>query len=341
MMKSKMYFEALESSSTIQNQIDQNEKVIDEVCMLLNQKNPYSVVSIARGSSDHAAQYLNFLITHQLGKLTTSFSMSALTLYNSSIDISKSLAIAISQSGRSPDIIYPIEYFQKNNRPSIAIVNDQTSPLSEKAMFTIPILAGKENAVAATKSFIGSLGASAMLVAYWSQNQNLIKSIHHLPDDLNKAAKLNWDSIVDKLKDADRIMVVGRGYGLSLALEASLKLKETCGIQAEAFSAAEIKHGPMALVEKNYPILIFATRGPALLSLIELAMDLKNKGANVILAAPAFVKEKDVEIQSTHSEELDIITAILSFYLMLDSLAKSLGKNPDNPINLSKVTLTK
>lgn len=340
-MTTLMRKEALEASSTIQQQIESNDKIIDEICMELNQKNPYSVVTIARGSSDHAAQYLNFLITHQLGKLTTSFSMSALTLYNSKLDISKSLGISISQSGRSPDLLFPIDYFQSNHRPNIAIVNDENSPLAKKAMFTIPILAGKESAVAATKSFIGSLSASAMLIANWSQNQTLIKSIYHLPDDLNKATKLSWDPVVEKLKLANRIMVVGRGYGLSLALEASLKLKETCGIQAEAFSAAEIKHGPMALIENNYPILIFATRGPALVSLIELAMDLKQKGANVILAAPAFVKEKDVEIQSTHSEELDIISAIQSFYLMVDSLAIALGKNPDAPNNLSKVTLTK
>jgi len=133
---------------------------------------------------------------------------------------------------------------------------------------------------------------------------------------------------------------VGRGYGLALALEAALKLKETCSIQAEAFSAAEIKHGPQALIEEGYPLLIFANRGPALHSMLDLATDMKARGANVILAAPAFVKNKQLEIQSTHAEELDIISAIQSFYLMTEELSRSLGLNPDHPRNLSKVTKT-
>jgi glucosamine--fructose-6-phosphate aminotransferase (isomerizing) len=161
-----------------------------------------------------------------------------------------------------------------------------------------------------------------------------------LPSDLKKAESLNWSKAIEILKTAKRIMVVGRGYGLALALEAALKLKETCGIQAEAFSGAEIKHGPLALVESGYPILIFATRGPALHTLLDLATDLKSRGAEVILAAPPFVKDKDLEIQSTNAEELDIVTAIFNFYILAEELSRALGRNPDLPLNLKKVTET-
>jgi glucosamine--fructose-6-phosphate aminotransferase (isomerizing) len=194
--------------------------------------------------------------------------------------------------------------------------------------------------VAATKSFIASLSSAAFVTAHWKNDQELIRALNHLPDDLQKATKLDWTNAIPKLINAKRIMVVGRGYGLSLALECALKFKETCGIQAEAFSAAEIKHGPMALVEEGYPILIFANRGPALHTLLELAHDLKQKGANIILAAPSFVKEKDVEIQATHMDELDIITSIQSFYLMAEQLSREIGRNPDLPRNLNKVTKT-
>jgi glucosamine--fructose-6-phosphate aminotransferase (isomerizing) len=336
-----MVEEALESPTVVQNQIDNNCELIENIVQELHQKNPYSLVSIARGSSDHAAQYLNFLATHKLGKLTTSLSMSTITLYESKLDVSKSVGIAISQSGQSPDIIRPIEYFNEQNSLSIALVNDTESPLAKMAKWTLPLLANKENAVAATKSFIASLSASAHLVSEWAQDHEFNRSLFHLPTDLEKAQLLDWTPAISKLIKSKRIMVVGRGYGLSLALECALKFKETCMIQAEAFSAAEIKHGPMALVEDGYTILIFATRGPALHSLLELAYDLKQKGANIILAAPAFVKDKDIEIQSAHTEELDIICAAQSFYLMIESLSRELGLNPDAPKNLSKVTKTK
>ncbi|MDO9182494.1 MAG: SIS domain-containing protein [Bacteriovorax sp.] len=339
-MTTLMRSEALEAPRVVEEQFSENQQILDEVAQYLNQKNPYSVVSIARGSSDHAAQYLNYLVTAKMGKLTTSLSMSALTLYQTELNVSKSIGVAISQSGQSPDIIKPIEYMKSHNAPTFALVNDLNSPLAKSAEWTIPLHAGPEKAVAATKSFIASLTASAGLIATWKNDLELTRGLHHLPDDLLKAQKLDWTSPINTLKEAKRIMIVGRGYGLALALEAALKLKETCSIQAEAFSAAEIKHGPQALIEEGYPILIFANRGPALLSMLDLAADMKARGANVILAAPPFVREKDLEIQTTHAEELDIVTAIQSFYLMAEELSRSLGLNPDLNKHLSKVTKT-
>jgi glucosamine--fructose-6-phosphate aminotransferase (isomerizing) len=339
-MITNMRSEALESPAVVEQQFSENQQVLDEVAQYLNQKNPYSVVSIARGSSDHAAQYLNFLATAKMGKLTTSLSMSALTLYEASLDVSKSVGIAISQSGQSPDLIKPVEYMRSHNAPTFALVNDINSPLAQAAEWKIALHAGNEKAVAATKSFIASLSASAGLIAAWKNDLELTRGLHHLPDDLLRAQKHDWTSPINTLKEAKRIMIVGRGYGLALALESALKLKETCGIQAEAFSAAEIKHGPQALIEEGYPLLIYATRGPALHSMLDLAADMRSRGANVILAAPSFVKEKQLEIQSAHAEELDIITAIQSFYLMAEELSRSLGLNPDQHRHLSKVTRT-
>jgi glucosamine--fructose-6-phosphate aminotransferase (isomerizing) len=330
--------EALEASDVVQNQIEANEDIIQDIAQILNQKNPYSLISIARGSSDHAAQYMNFLATIKLGKLTTSLSMSALTIYQAEIDVSKSVGVAISQSGQSPDVVIPMKYMREQLAPTIALVNDTNSPLAKTAEFVIPLHANKENAVAATKSFIASLSAGASLVGHWKGDEALTRSLYHLPDDLKKAQSLDWTKAISTLEKAKRIMVVGRGTGLSLALEAALKFKETCGIQAEAFSAAEIKHGPQALIEDGYPLFIFATRGPALLSLLDLATDMRARGANVILAAPSFVKEKDLEIQSAHAEELDIVTAIQSFYLMIEELSRVRGLNPDAPKHLLKVT---
>jgi glucosamine--fructose-6-phosphate aminotransferase (isomerizing) len=337
---SKMRTEALEAADVMYKQVQENKSLLQNIAKELNAIDPYSIVSIARGSSDHAAQYLNYLTMAKLGKLPTSLSMSILTLYKTELDVRRSVGIAISQSGQSPDVVNPLKYFTEHSLGSLALVNDTSSPLASAAKWTVPLHAGAEKSVAATKSFIASLSASAHLVASWKNDTALLEGLDRLPDDLKKAQTCDWTSAIDTLKNAKRIMVVGRGFGLPLALEASLKFKETCSIQAEAFSAAEIKHGPQALIENGYPLIVFANRGPALHSMLELAQDMRARGAKVILAAPSFVKEKDLLIHSAHSEELDILSAAQSFYLMIEELSKSLGLNPDEPRHLSKVTKT-
>lgn len=339
-MISKMRVEALESADVVHKQFHENKSLLQNISNELKAIDPYSIVSIARGSSDHAAQYLNYLTMAKLGKLPTSLSMSILTLYQAKLDISRSLGIAISQSGQSPDVVNPLKYFSDHGPGSIALVNDTSSPLAQIAKWTVPLHAGSEKSVAATKSFIASLSASAHLVGSWKNDSALLTGLENLPEDLKKAQQCDWTSAITTLKNAKRIMVVGRGFGLSLALEAALKFKETCSIQAEAFSAAEIKHGPQALIENGYPLIVFANRGPALLSMLELAEDMRARGAKVILAAPSFVKEKDLEIHSAHCEDLDILSAAQSFYLMIEELSRSLGLNPDEPRHLSKVTKT-
>lgn len=339
-MNSKMRTEAMEAADVAFKQVRENSLLINDLAKELRSMDPYSIVSIARGSSDHAAQYLNYLAMAKLGKLPTSLSMSILTLYKTQLNISRSIGIAISQSGQSPDVVNPLQYFTQHGPGSIALVNDTSSPLAKIAKWTVPLHAGAEKSVAATKSFIASLSASAHLIAAWKEDKLLLEGLNHLPDDLKKAQACDWTSAIDTLKNAKRIMVVGRGFGLSLALEAALKFKETCSIQAEAFSAAEIKHGPQALIENGYPLIVFANRGPALHSMLDLAEDMRARGAKVILAAPSFVKEKDLEIHSAHSEDLDILSAAQSFYLMIEELSRTLGLNPDEPRHLSKVTKT-
>lgn len=332
--------EALQAADVVHNQFKENSLLLNNIASELRSINPYSIVSIARGSSDHAAQYLNYLAMAKLGKLPTSLSMSILTLYKAQLDISRSIGIAISQSGQSPDVVNPLQYFTEHGPGSIALLNDINSPLAKATKWTIPLHAGAEKSVAATKSFIASLSASAHLIASWGQDKALLRGLENLPDDLIKAQACDWTSAIASLRNAKRIMIAGRGFGLSMALEAALKFKETCSIQAEAFSAAEIKHGPQALIEEGYPLIIFANRGPALHSMLDLAADMKNRGANVILAAPSFVKEKDLLIHSTECEDLDILSIAQSFYLMIEELSKSLGLNPDEPRHLSKVTKT-
>ncbi|MEN9544019.1 MAG: hypothetical protein RLZZ598_852, partial [Pseudomonadota bacterium] len=157
---------------------------------------------------------------------------------------------------------------------------------------------------------------------------------------LARAAQQNWQLAIAALADANKLFVIGRGTGLAIAMEAALKFKETCGIQAEAFSGAEVKHGPMALVAQGYPMLVFAPRGPAQHSLIALAEEMRGRGARVLLAAPAGTPGAELPLVEADHEELDPICAAQSFYPMVEALARARGLDPDVPRHLAKVTRT-
>jgi glucosamine--fructose-6-phosphate aminotransferase (isomerizing) len=222
----------------------------------------------------------------------------------------------------------------------VAAVNVPGSPLADACEFYLPLLAGPELSVAATKSYIAMLSVSAQLVAHWQKDEALLAGLKSLPDALRRAGTLDWSKAVDELRDAERMIVIGRGLGLAIAQEAALKLKETSGIQAEAFSSAEVRHGPMELIDRDYPLLVFAPRGPEQAGLLQLARDMQARGARVLLAAPDDVPEATLPLVSTAHAALDPIAAILSFYVMAAGLAAARGRNPDAPRHLMKVTET-
>jgi glucosamine--fructose-6-phosphate aminotransferase (isomerizing) len=299
-----------------------------------------TALTVARGSSDHAASYCAYLIMARLGRVVASLPMSLVTLYKSPLVTRDTLTIAISQSGQSPDVVEPIEYFRAGGATTIALVNDTTSPLARAAEWTMPLHAGQEKSVAATKSFIASLVAGARLVAHWQDDAELKAGLEALPEALRAASQSDWSKAVEVLAPARNIMVVGRGISFPVALEAALKFKETSALQAEAFSGAEIKHGPMALIEEGYPLLIFATRGPTQAGLLQLAAEMRGRGAHVLLAAPADVAERDLTLPVAATPDLDPIVAVQAFYVMAAQLAAARGMNPDAPRHLSKVTKT-
>lgn len=339
-LKTKMRQEALEIPEIVEVQLKSNHKIIDEITSDLRANPPYSTISFARGSSDHAALYLNYLISMHLEKVATSMGPSLFTLYHKKINVSQSIAFAISQSGSGPDIITPIQYFKNQNSRTISFVNDTHSSLAKTAQYLIPLQAGKEESVAATKSFMASLFAELMFIAYWKNDLKFIEELKKTPALLLRAQSTSWSSAITKLKKNKNIIVLGRGPGLAIANEAALKFKETCSLHAEAFSSAEFRHGPMAILNPELTIFIFATNGPELQTLLDTATDLKTKGANVILAAPTFIKNKDLEIHSSFSMELDLILAAQSFYLMIEELAQEMGHDPDRPAHLMKITKT-
>jgi glucosamine--fructose-6-phosphate aminotransferase (isomerizing) len=337
---SLMLKEAQSAAECVALQLSNDVERYAELGRKLRSTNFHSAVTVARGSSDHASAYLAYLIMSRMGRLVTSLPMSLITLYKSPLVTRDTLAIAISQSGQSPDVVEPIRYFRDGGATTIALVNDTASPLAEAAEWTMPLHAGKEQSVAATKSFITSLVAGARLVAEWQNDPELKDGLAALPDALARAAQADWSAAIEVLAPARNIMVVGRGISFPVALESALKFKETSALQAEAFSGAEIKHGPMALIEEGYPLLIFATRGPTQAGLVELASEMRGRGARVLLAAPEDVAERDLTLPVAATPDLDPIAAVQAFYVMAAKLSKARGLDPDRPRHLSKVTRT-
>jgi glucosamine--fructose-6-phosphate aminotransferase (isomerizing) len=335
-----MLLEAREAPEAVARQLSHDSQTYAELGTWLRAHPPASMLTIARGSSDHAAHYVAYLLMARLGRIVASLPMSLVTLYQSRIDCRGLASLAFSQSGQSPDLVQPTRYFRAGGSATVALVNDPQSPLAEAAEWLLPLHAGPEQSVAATKSFIAQLTAGARLAAVWQDDGGLRAALHALPQALQRAVQADWSAAVPVLQGADRLFVIGRGLGLPVAMEAALKFKETCGLQAEAFSGAEVQHGPMALIGEGFPLLVFAPRGPAQAGLLELADAMRARGASVLLAAPPDTPGVQLPIMETASEDLDPISVVQSFYPMVEALARARGYDPDRPRHLQKVTRT-
>jgi glucosamine--fructose-6-phosphate aminotransferase (isomerizing) len=336
---SNMLNEALASPGVVSAQLADTSRV-EALAQLLAARPGHVALTVARGSSDHAASYFASLAMSRLGVPVASLPMSVATLQQAPLRIEGQLAIAFSQSGRSPDLVGTMEVLRKAGALTVSAVNASPSPLADACEWNLPLRAGPELSVAATKSYIGMLAIAAQLVAFWERDNVLIDALASLPEALRVAGELDWSAAIDQLSEVDRMIVIGRGPGLAIAQEAALKLKETSGIQAEAFSSAEVRHGPMELIERDYPLLVFAPGGPEQVSLLQLARDMRTRGARVLLAAPPDIADADLPLTATAHPMLDPIAAILSFYVMAAGLAAARGRNPDTPHHLQKVTQT-
>lgn len=343
-MPSLMQQEALQSAEVVARLLAADEESYQQWAQHVHALQPAQVMTVARGSSDHAASYLAYLLTLLTHKVVASLPMSQVSLHHAPLDVRGALALAISQSGKSPDLLATMHALRARGAITTALVNDMLSPLAASSEWTFDLRAGTERSVAATKSFIASLVASARLAAHWELAAHGSSALHGtletLPELLAQACCTDWSAAVDLLARADRALILGRGLGLSIAQEAALKLKETSSLQAEAFSGAEVIHGPMALVGNDYPLLVFALPGPALATQLALAQDMRRRGARVLTVGCAGSGPMDLGLPAVPHPALGPVLAIQAFYLFADALAHARGRNPDTPAHLQKVTLT-
>jgi glucosamine--fructose-6-phosphate aminotransferase (isomerizing) len=334
-----MFREAAESADAVARQQDGGER-FGRIGQLLRDRRPSLVVTCARGSSDHAATYAKYAIETRIGVPVASAAPSVASLYASRLRVESAVCIAISQSGRSPDLLATVGSLKQAGACVIALVNEPASPLAEMADEFVDLSAGTERSVAATKSFVASLSGVARIVAEWSNDDLLRSELSHLPTLLRRAWALDWSALVEVLKGATDLYVIGRGIGFAIAQEAALKLKETSQLHAEAFSAAELRHGPMALVRGGFPTLIFGQSDEAAQNVAETAKRLVESGARVLLAGAEAEGATSLPIISS-APLLEPILEIQSFYRAANALALARGLDPDHPPHLAKVTETR
>jgi glucosamine--fructose-6-phosphate aminotransferase (isomerizing) len=335
-----MFREAAEAPARVRAQIKANEGRIRALARRLRERPPRAVATLGRGSSDNAATFARYLIETRLGVLTTSSSPSVSSVYDSAPAMDGAVCLVISQSGRSPDLLAAAQAHAAAGALVVALVNAEDSPLAALADVTIPLDAGPELSVAATKSFITALSAVAQLAAWWSDDRALIEAVAGLPAQLEQAWSLDWSAAVAPLAPAEHLYVVARGLGFAIAQEAALKFKETCGLHAEAFSSAEIRHGPMALVGPSFPVMAFTQQDETEEGVEAAAAAFAGQGAPVIQVGGADAAGV-VRLPAIRGHPaLEPIGQIQSFYRLADELARARGFDPDRPSHLAKVTET-
>jgi glucosamine--fructose-6-phosphate aminotransferase (isomerizing) len=306
----------------------------------LRRRSPDVVVTCARGSSAHAATFAKHLIERYLGIPVAAAAPNIASVYHRRLALKGQLFLTISQSGWSDDLIEAAAAARSADAITAAIVNDTESPLAQTCEFVLPMAAGPESSVAATKTFIASLSASLRLIAQWSGDKDVTAACERLPARLTRAAELDWSDALPALTRAGALIAIGRGPTLAIAREAALKLKETCALHAEAFSSAEFRHGPIALVADALPVLMLTPGDASAMGFADLAADLRTAGARVLTAGVDRASD-GLPALAPDQADADAICLIQSFYAFLLRLAQARGANVDRPPHLQKVTRTR
>ncbi|HEY6608544.1 MAG TPA: SIS domain-containing protein [Candidatus Limnocylindria bacterium] len=311
---------------------------------------PRWVMIAGRGTSDHAAVYAQYLIEAHLGLPTGLVKPSVTTVYGATLDWRGGMVLAISQSGRSPDIVAVVEAARASGALTVAITNEPASPLAAVAELELRCHAGPELAVPATKTYVAELVVLAALVADLRSGGEPGQSLRSLPDVLQGTIGLSEAWLEDAgrptvagLVAADRALLVSRGYNLATALELALKLKETCGLYAEAYSTADFAHGPKALTRPDVPIIAIRPDGPMGAAVDETLDGVHARGATAAVIGGREAQEIGgaLVLPDELPEELTPMTYVVAGQLLVEAVARGRGLDPDAPSDLSKVTLTR
>jgi glutamine---fructose-6-phosphate transaminase (isomerizing) len=298
------------------------------------------ITIVARGSSDHAAIYGRYLLEAATGKPVSLAAPSLHTIYGVDVDYRNQLVIGVSQSGATPEIVRTLQALQDGGGRGLAITNDPQSALANSAHEAIDLEMGVERAVPATKTVTGQFAAFAIIASALGRAPFARDELDAVPESVRAALDDSGPvaAAAQPLVDASQLIIVARGYLFAAALETALKIKETCALMADGYSAADLRHGPIAAVTRGLPVVALCARGPALPDIESLVDVLRARGASVLVIGTG--QRADVILPGELAEPLAPIVAVVRGQQLAHALALRLGYDPDSPEGLTKVTVT-
>jgi glucosamine--fructose-6-phosphate aminotransferase (isomerizing) len=304
------------------------------------------VIIAARGTSDNAARYAQYLLGAHNQLPVGLATPSLFTLYGKPPNLDGALVIGISQSGRSPDIVAVVKEAKKQGRPTLAITNEANSLLAQSADHFLALHAEFEKAVAATKTYTASLTCLALLSASFAELPEYFKQLEQLPGFMEKTLSMTEEILprVERYRYIEHCAVIGRGFNYSTAFEISLKVKELTRVVAEPYSSADFLHGPISMIHDGFPVLVIAPKGSVFEDMRSIIVRLSQLNSELLLISdePSLMEyaHLPMPLPSGLPEWLTPMVAVLPGQLFSLALARARGLDPDNPIGLTKVTET-
>jgi glucosamine--fructose-6-phosphate aminotransferase (isomerizing) len=346
MSTSQLEREILEQPQVWQRLLENEHVAVDEIAVAIRGRAPRYVVLVARGTSDNAARYGQYLFGATNGLPVALATPSLFTLYGKPPRLQEALVIAISQSGQSPDIVAVLEEGRRQGALTLAITNDASSPLARTAEHVVSLHAGQERSIAATKTYTASLLALAMLSTALAEDDERLRAIEALPALMAEMVASASDvmEVARRYRDTEACVVISRGYNYATAFEIALKLKELAYVLAEPYSSADFEHGPVALVEHGFPVLAVVPKGCVAAELVDLLRRLREREARLVV-----ISNRDDALALAHTplplpadvqEWLSPLLAVVPGQLFTLGLTEAKGLDPDHPRSLRKVTLT-
>jgi len=306
----------------------------------LRATDPCLFITVARGSSDHVATYFKYSSELLLGIPVASVGPSVASIYGRPLRLRNAACLAVSQSGRSPDIVAMARAARDAGALTLALTNDLDADLGQSVAHPLSLHAGTERSVAATKTFVTSAVAAVWLLAELAQDDDLLDAIKALPEVLHCALAQDWSPVQTAFEGRNSAFCLGRGPAYAISNECALKLKETCLIHAESYSSAEVLHGPVSIVEDGFPVLALTAADAAEPGLAQVADDLAGKGARVFATTDQVRLATPLAWPRSAHPLTDPLVLVTSFYAMVEALAVSRGIDVDAPRHLDKVTRT-
>ncbi len=339
MTKTFMAQEIAQIPASISAMLAANKAELEAVASRLREFDPELVLTVARGSSDHASGYFKYACEILAGVPVASIGPSVASVYDAKLRLPRTLSLSVSQSGQSPDIVAMTRAARNSGAIAVALTNNPESKLAQESHFCLPLHCGPEQSVAATKSFVTSVVGGLSLLAAWHDDAGLSGALDALPDACAQALTCDWSALSDRLVRAPALYVLGRGPGYAIASEIALKFKETSAIHAEAYSAAEVLHGPAALVERGFPVLGLLCEDKSRQGFAQTMERLVQQGADVFATGQIGTGVSLPVVQPLHPL-VDPLLRVVSFYVFIEALARRRGLAPDTPRHLRKITET-